>query len=51
MLFRSGLKPFEAIAAKHNQIPALGPQTIGLYMDWDKTLLYKVERGEGECAV
>ncbi|MBM4405547.1 MAG: nitrite/sulfite reductase [Chloroflexi bacterium] len=48
---RVGLKPFEALAAKHNEIPALGPQSITMYMDWDKTILYKVERGEGECAV
>ena len=29
----------------------LGRDTIELYMDWEKTIPYKIERGEGECAV
>jgi len=47
---RVGLKPFEAIAATHREVGTLGPDTIDVYMDWEKTTLYKVERGEGECA-
>ena len=32
----------------------LGPlnrDNIHSYMDWGKTVIYKLERGEGECAV
>ena len=29
----------------------LGRENIQTYMDWGKTVLYKLERGEGECAV
>ncbi len=42
---------FEDLVGKFKAIGALGPATIDLHMDWGKTVLYKVERGEGECAV
>ena len=29
----------------------LNRDNIDTYMDWNKTVLYKVERGEGECAI
>jgi sulfite reductase beta subunit-like hemoprotein len=49
---RVGTAPFEDLLAKFKaQIGPLGPDSIGIYMDWNKTTLYKLERGEGECAV
>ena len=48
---RVGTKPIEEIAGQHRDVASLGPDTQDLYMDWEKTALYKVERGEGECAV
>jgi sulfite reductase beta subunit-like hemoprotein len=48
---RLGPKAFEHLAAQYRELPALTEQTVDTYMDWSKTVLYKVERGEGECSV
>ena len=48
---RVGVKPFEDIAAKFAEVGQLNKDTIDTYMDWDRTTIYKLERGEGECAV
>ena len=48
---RVGVGPLQEITAKHSQLVELNRDTIDLYMDWERTTLYKVERGEGECAV
>ena len=48
---RMGTKPFEAIVEQLKDVGALGPDTQDVYMDWGKLELYKLERGEGECAV
>ena len=48
---RVGTKPFEEMVAPHREVGALSEETQDLYMDWDKDALYKLERGEGECAV
>lgn len=48
---RQGAKAFENLLADLKEVAPLGRDTIDLYMDWNKTTLYKVERGEGECAV
>ena len=48
---RVGIEPFAEIAGRHRQVEALGPDTMEVYMDWDKPEVYKLERGEGECAV
>ena len=48
---RVGTKPIEEIAGQYRELAPLGPETQDLYMDWQKTDLYKLERGEGECAV
>ncbi|MSQ07065.1 MAG: nitrite/sulfite reductase [Dehalococcoidia bacterium] len=48
---RVGTKAFEPLAAPYRELPALTDQTVATYMDWSKTMLYKVERGEGECAI
>jgi sulfite reductase beta subunit-like hemoprotein len=48
---RVGAATFEPILAEFAQVPELNRETIDNYMDWDKTIIYKLERGEGECAV
>ncbi|MBI2872625.1 MAG: nitrite/sulfite reductase [Chloroflexi bacterium] len=48
---RVGLQPFEEIASRHSPPGPLTRENIATYIDWGKTVLYKVERGEGECAV
>jgi sulfite reductase beta subunit-like hemoprotein len=48
---RVGVSPFEAIIAEYQDMGPLNRENIGTYMDWNKTVLYKLERGEGECAV
>ena len=48
---RVGVGPLQEITAKHSKLVELNRDTIDLYMDWERTTLYKVERGEGECAV
>ncbi len=48
---RVGPKPFEEIVVQYKELGALGPDTQDLYMDWSKDEIYKLERGEGECAV
>ena len=50
-LDRVGTKPIEEIAGEYREIGALSEETQDLYTDWKKTELYKLERGEGECAV
>ncbi|MEE9284880.1 MAG: nitrite/sulfite reductase [Dehalococcoidia bacterium] len=48
---RVGPGEFAPLVADLQQVGPLGKDTIRLYMDWDKTVPYKLERGEGECAV
>jgi len=48
---RVGKEPFEAIIAGLPKVGPLGRDTIDYYMDYEKTVLYKMERGEGECSV
>ena len=48
---RVGAETFEPILAEFKDVPELNKDTLDLYMDWDKTLKYKLERGEGECAI
>ncbi len=50
-LERVGPAPIKELAEKCADIPSLNGDSQGLYMDWEKTVQYKVERGEGECAV
>ena len=50
-LDRVGTDPIKALVEKCADIPSLNGDSQGLYMDWEKTVAYKVERGEGECAV
>ena len=48
---RVGPDAFSPLLADLQQVGPLGKDTIQLYMDWTKTIPFKVERGEGECAV
>ena len=48
---RIGTKPIEEIARQYKDVAALSSDTQDLYTDWEKTEVYKLERGEGECAV
>ncbi len=49
-LDRFGAKRFEPLLAEFRQV---GPvrEELDAYLDWGSTVLFKVERGEGECAV
>ena len=49
---RMGSAAFEPVLAGYKeQVGELNRETIDNYMDWDKTVIYKLERGEGECAL
>ena len=48
---RVGPDAFSPLLADLQQVGPLGKETIHVYMDWSKTIPFKVERGEGECAV
>lgn len=48
---RVGIKPLEAVAARYREVGPLREETLPVYMDWGKEAIFKVERGEGECAV
>lgn len=47
---RVGREPFEEVAAPLSAVPSFD-QAPEFYRDWDQAMLYRVERGEGECAV
>ena len=48
---RLGPKEFEPILQEFKEVGELNRDTLQEYIDWDKTVKYKLERGEGECAV
>ncbi len=49
---RFGVDQFEEAFGKMKQeVGPLDRDHIQTYMDWGKTVVYKLERGEGECAV
>ena len=49
---RVGTAPFEQMFRPYKEeVGPLDRENIDSYMDWGKTVLYKLERGEGECAV
>jgi hypothetical protein len=50
-LKRVGMAPITKLVEEFSQIPDLNGHTQEMYMDWEKTVAYKVERGEGECSV
>ena len=50
-LDRVGLEEITAVAEKAEQNAAKATAGSDLYIDWERTNQYKLERGEGECAV
>ena len=48
---RMGAGYFEEYLQDFRDVGPLDREHIENYMDWDKTIVYKLERGEGECAV
>ena len=48
---RVGLEEVTAVAEKAEQDAAEATAGSDLYIDWERTNQYKLERGEGECAV
>jgi len=47
---RIGVDTYEDLLAPVSTVPALDKDSIRYYIDWNRDVLYKVERGEGECA-
>jgi sulfite reductase beta subunit-like hemoprotein len=50
-LDRVGLAEVTAVAVRAQKTAETAQAGSDLYVDWDRTNLYKLERGEGECAV
>ena len=50
-LKRVGLEEITAIAVKAQEIGEAAAPGSDIYVDWERQDLYKLERGEGECAV
>ena len=50
-LDRVGVEELTEVASKAQQAAAEAAPGSDLYMDWERSNLYKLERGEGECAV
>ncbi|MCH8346512.1 MAG: hypothetical protein IIC87_06235 [Chloroflexi bacterium] len=48
---RVGARVYEDVLRPISEVPELSKDTIDYYIDWNQTVLYKVERGEGECAI
>jgi sulfite reductase beta subunit-like hemoprotein len=50
-LDRVGLEEVTAVAVRAQKAAETAQAGSDLYVDWDRTNLYKLERGEGECSV
>ncbi len=50
-LDRVGLEELTEVAAKAQEAAAEAAPGSDLYVDWERSNIYKLERGEGECAV
>ena len=48
---RVGPGAFEPLLAEFKEVPELNRESLDVYIDWDQTVKYILERGEGECAV
>ena len=46
-----GIDQLTAVAAQAQSIAASTEVGSDLYFDWERTNIYKLERGEGECMV
>ena len=50
-LDRVGLEELTAVATEAQRVTETADAGSDLYIDWERTNIYKLERGEGECAV
>ena len=50
-LDRVGLEELTAVAAEAQKVAETANEGSDLYFDWERTNIYKLERGEGECMV
>ena len=50
-LDRLGVEELTAVAARAQETVESAASGSDMYIDWERTNLYKLERGEGECAV
>ncbi len=50
-LDRVGVAEVTAVAAKAQQAAESADSGSDMYVDWERTNIYKLERGEGECAI
>ena len=50
-LERVGLEEVTAVAAEAQRVAETADSGSDLYFDWERTNVYKLERGEGECMV
>ena len=50
-VLRQGKDYFESMLGDFKELPELNRETLEQYIDWEKTVKYVLERGEGECAV
>ncbi|MSQ12221.1 MAG: nitrite/sulfite reductase [Dehalococcoidia bacterium] len=48
---RVGAEHVDQLLAPLADVPKINRQTIDLYIDYGRSVLYKVQRGEGECAI
>jgi sulfite reductase beta subunit-like hemoprotein len=48
---RVGPKSFGAVLQDLKEVSGLSVETFADYFDWERTTPYKLERGEGECAI
>ena len=48
---RIGAEAFEEQLSEFKELPELNRESLDMYIDYDKTIKYILERGEGECAV
>ena len=48
---RTGLEAFDDVLGGFKNLPELNKETITTYIDWNRSVKYQLERGEGECAV
>ncbi len=45
------MEEMTAVATEAQRVAATAEAGSDLYVDWERTSIYKLERGEGECAV
>jgi sulfite reductase beta subunit-like hemoprotein len=50
-LDRVGIEELTAVASEAQRVSETAEAGSDLYIDWERTNIYKLERGEGECAV